>query len=248
MLIDYKKFPGLKALETKNLAGIKVLKHEEFPLPFLQGYWEKYCGHFKQQIYHLSEKFVRDAEESVFNLSENQDAKGFGKISGTYLFNEYTQCFYFDEDSQEYAMFSFAGNYLEALFIKTKDSDEVFAYDVQHQVTNVLEACLDRFFQYICMLRYILAMNIDTITVEPTQTTGGSRAEKLKNSTGSKIHFIDSRWNNDIINPNPFPVKGHYRMQRFGKNREHVREIFIVAFLKKGYKLNAGLRSAAARH
>lgn len=63
--------------------------------------------------------------------------------------------------------------------------------------------------------------------------------ETVVNSTGVRIKYIDSRWVREIVRLEGFQVRGHFRMQRYGKNNAERKLIYINPFEKKGYHRRA---------
>lgn len=63
--------------------------------------------------------------------------------------------------------------------------------------------------------------------------------EKLKNDTGFKIRVVGCEWYTTLVRSEGFDVRGHFRLQPFGRNMEQRKLIWINPFKKHGYTRRA---------
>ena len=59
--------------------------------------------------------------------------------------------------------------------------------------------------------------------------------EKYYNKSNSIIEVIDSTWFTTLVQSDSFKVRGHFRMQPYGKNLCNKKLIWISEFQKSGY-------------
>jgi hypothetical protein len=62
---------------------------------------------------------------------------------------------------------------------------------------------------------------------------------KMLSDLDIPIHYYDSKWFTEFHRTNGFKVRGHFRLQRCGKNLTEKKLIFIEEFQKNGYNSRA---------
>tara|TARA_R110000737_G_C14439177_1_gene461067 strand:+ start:74 stop:799 length:726 start_codon:yes stop_codon:yes gene_type:complete len=70
------------------------------------------------------------------------------------------------------------------------------------------------------------------------EVSGKVKSNIKNNSETSEWQIINANYFRKKIIDCPFGVKGHWRVQRYGKGHKLIRKVFIEDFIKKGYNLN----------
>jgi hypothetical protein len=84
---------------------------------------------------------------------------------------------------------------------------------------------------------------VETIIVPPLQRKKFNGFKQV-NDTKLNICYLDSKWFRNIIRNEDFNVRGHLRLQPFGRGRAERRPIWINEFVKHGYTLQARKKTA----
>lgn len=96
------------------------------------------------------------------------------------------------------------------------------------------------FSSFLILLAFLQYADTEKVYIENGQTKSLTRGESVKNSSGMKIKYYDSRWIREIIRTEGFKVRGHFRMQPYKINGEWSKKlIYINEFEKHGYHRRA---------
>lgn len=84
----------------------------------------------------------------------------------------------------------------------------------------------------------------ETVVLPPSKKVEAFKCS-YKNDLPTNVNILDCRWFTDLVQNNPFWVRGHLRLQPCGEGLKDRKVIFIDPFVKQGYTLKAGKQDAA---
>lgn len=93
----------------------------------------------------------------------------------------------------------------------------------------------ENFLLFIRLLIFTELSELEIIELKPKQKTGTKKQGKYINDSQRPVIIVDSGWNKMLIRADGFSVRGHFRLQPCGENREDRKLIFVNEYEKKGY-------------
>ena len=103
---------------------------------------------------------------------------------------------------------------------------------------NDLQALHNYANSFLVAFYFINNCEIEQVIVKPNQKVKHESVKYL-NESKSNLTILDCRWFTELINNNPFNVKGHYRWQPYGIGFSRKKLIWISDFEKSGYHRTA---------
>lgn len=93
-------------------------------------------------------------------------------------------------------------------------------------------------------ITFIRCADLKTIIVRGRSKSKDHEGQKVVNDLGHDVTLLDTTWFTEIVKVDGFPVKGHFRLQPVGANRQERKLIWIADFKKNGYHRRAGIQIA----
>ena len=104
---------------------------------------------------------------------------------------------------------------------------------------NLGENTVDEYGEDICNLFQLLVFTelaeTEIVELAPGKKFGTRKQGKYLNETKSNVIVVDANWNKYVFTSEGFNVRGHFRWQPCGVDRQQRKLIFIEEFQKKGY-------------
>jgi hypothetical protein len=214
--------------------------------------WEKLIPDFKKEINHISESFLdafSNSNETIMTLlntrfeSEIFDPNDpLNNVRGTFIIDDLVYTLRLEQKSHHVN---------GAVFVFRKDGVPMSIYlivnnEINEWVSNSCQSNLSSseiiggIWGLAVFKKYA---EVETITVPPLQRKKFDGIKRI-NDTKLNICYLDSKWFRNIIRNEDFNVRGHFRLQPFGKGRSERRPIWINQFVKHGYTLQARKKTA----
>jgi hypothetical protein len=100
-----------------------------------------------------------------------------------------------------------------------------------------LERMIEEFYsKFLVVVTYLELTDVTLDILIGGASFGTNKQGKVKNDTRSKFILVNTNWNTTIIRLDEFSVRGHFRLQPYGKGRKLFKFIFIEPYTKGGIK------------
>lgn len=177
--------------------------------------------------------------------------------NGLYVFDDFSVIITIDKEYPDIAAFTviMRNSLLMCCAIKL-DTDAVTEIFIAEPLARIVKATRSNdgtmpstpvITEFLAMMMFEKHAKVDVETCPMKHTIqSASLKEKIKNRYGFGVQMMDARWYKEICKDEDFAVRGHFRMQPFGKRDEKNREkrlIFIEPFLKHGYHRKAAINT-----
>ncbi len=99
----------------------------------------------------------------------------------------------------------------------------------------------EEIYKLLKLITFLEFGDITTQILKKGKSNGKSLLKgKIKNSSPTNITIVDSKWNHILIKSDQFGVRGHFRLQPYGKKNQKIKLIWIDSFIKSGYTRKGG--------
>ena len=186
----------------------------------------------KSKVLRITKKIMENCKLiNIDSIKENININAFNFTSLTILL---------DNDKSGLIKVERLGSDFDFLYLKNLDNLENVYFNTYSFLTkefNMHDSCSSSVF-VVKLLAYLYYGDITTKSIKSKGKIKLNSFSKFINNSKYNITFVDSLWR-QRINVDGFAVRGHFRMQPFGKLRSKNKLIWIEEFSKTGYNRNA---------
>ena len=259
MKVSYRNYPILKMLKDGNLDHMTPRKDDK-PYFDLKGnvflhHWLKNSPFFLKNINVISDPFQFACERAspklldLFNDIIINDTADLS-VDGTFIFGGFVYMMHYavKKGSKNLSLalyrFSKCGVPLSYYIENTDQPIEAWATDLfkYNWIDDKGFQDFDKALKYIKDFSYttiILSLFKRYAEVETKELKPNSKLKtidcKYVNDTDLHLTYLDSKWFTTLVKSDAFNVRGHFRLQPFGKEMKEHKLIWISEFTKTGY-------------
>ena len=173
-----------------------------------------------ETVYEVS-KMIRITENFDFNIFKTIKQGTYNYLMG----------------NDKMLKFVVINNNIYFIYIDYKcDHRLMFEFDFENNDKNLSNEQYNILVKILQIIVFIEFGDINVYTLPPGKKNNSTQLSKqIKNSSINNIIVVNSRYNTIVIRNEEFGVRGHFRIQPCGPNKQETKLIWIDSFKKSGY-------------
>ena len=260
MVINEIKHPVLKKIRTNILGDYMP---DDYSNKISNKRFADKANIFSKNIYLITDPFscaVINSFEKIKNVSSEplfmglkEEKSGIFLNMQSYLGN-IDVCYHFNPIGLGFEMFCFKNEELIISFFQDSNSKEPLHIYIQRYVfQEYKELCIklekrlpvdnDLIYNDISSFFMVLVLQylnfLKYVEVQTKEIKSGGKLKDISckyiNNSDNNVTILDSTWFTNFYRNQGFKVRGHFRLQPYGKGKKQKRLIYITDFDKKGY-------------